>query len=41
MDEWVLKQLRAAVLNDIQEFIPDGYFEQPLDELKLSEHLKA
>lgn len=34
MDWWVLKQLRAKVLEDLREFTPQGYFEENTEKLK-------
>jgi len=36
VDSWVLKQLRALVLLDLKDHIPDGYFETKLDKLELN-----
>lgn len=37
MDWWILKQLRAMVLTDLQNFIPEGHFESEPDKFKFSE----
>jgi hypothetical protein len=31
MDHWIVKQLRAAVLSDLSNFIPEGHFEKKLE----------
>lgn len=36
MDSWILRQLRALVLNDLKDFIPIGYFESEAENLKLN-----
>lgn len=41
MDSWVLKQLRAFVLTDLKDFIPSGYFDNELEELRLSNSFSA
>lgn len=40
MDWWVLKQLRAMVLDDLRELIPQGYFETTADVLKFHDGIK-
>lgn len=40
MDWWIIKQLRAMVLNDLREFVPQGYFESDVDNLKLHDQIK-
>ena len=39
MDYWILRQLRAKVLGDILEFIPEGYFEDVPEKLKLNPNI--
>ncbi len=39
MDSWILKQLRATVQSDLEEFIPKNYFESEIEELKVHESL--
>lgn len=40
MDWWILKQLRAQVLIDLQDFIPQDYFEKEIDTFKFSSAFK-
>jgi hypothetical protein len=40
MDWWIMKQLRAMVLTDLREFIPDGYFESDVEKFKLHHEIK-
>lgn len=40
MDWWIVKQLRAMVLNDLREFVPHGYFENEVENLKLHDQIK-
>lgn len=41
MDSWILKQLRALVLTDLNGFIPQGYFELEAENLKLHSSLES
>ena len=47
MDWWTLKQLRAQVVNDLQNLIPNGYFENEAKDMKFdpsfgnAKHLSA
>ena len=40
VDWWIVKQLRAMVFNDLCEFVPDGYFESEVENLKLHDQIK-
>ncbi|MGZ5045579.1 MAG: hypothetical protein ACXV8P_12395 [Methylobacter sp.] len=40
MDWWIVKQLRAMVLSDLREFIPQGYFESEVEKFKLHDGIK-
>jgi hypothetical protein len=40
MDWWILKQLRAMVLSDLREFIPQGYFESEVEKFKLHDSIE-
>lgn len=39
LDWWIIKQLRALVLTDLREFVPDGYFSREMEGLKNLETL--
>ena len=41
MDWWILKQLRAMVLSDLREFIPQGYFESEVEKFKLHDSIEG
>lgn len=41
MDWWILKQLRAMVLEDLNEFVPHGYFEKDLHQFKLPDEIQG
>ncbi len=40
MDWWIVKQLRAKVLEDLHEFIPENYFETEAEKFKLDKSIK-
>lgn len=40
MDWWILKQLRAMILTDLHDFVPHGYFESEVEEVKLCDEIK-
>jgi hypothetical protein len=40
MNWWIVKQLRAMVLSDLRNFVPQGYFESETDQFNLSETIK-
>ncbi|MBK1890629.1 TIR domain-containing protein [Undibacterium sp. 14-3-2] len=39
MDWWILKQLRAMLLSDLRDFIPEGYFESKRNEFVLHDSI--
>lgn len=41
MDRWILKQLRAQVLSDLQDYIEGGYFEENIEQFKLSDTINS
>lgn len=41
MDSWTLRQLRALVLTDLNNFIPEGYFEQNMESSCLNNRAKS
>jgi len=41
LDWWILKQLRAMVLEDLNEFVPHGYFEKDLHQFKLPDEIQG
>lgn len=41
MDSWVLKQLRALVLTDLKNYIPENYFESAPESLKYNSSFAA
>lgn len=41
MDSWVLKQLRALVLTDLKNYIPENYFESAPESLKYNSSFVA
>ncbi len=41
MDWWILKQLRAQVLSDLQEFIPDGHFTQDAEHFTIPNEIEG
>ncbi len=40
MDWWIVKQLRAMLLEDLREFIPDGYFDGEVEQFKLNDGIE-
>jgi len=40
VDWWIVKQLRAMVLNELREFVPQGYFEKEAIDLKFHVGIK-
>lgn len=40
MDWWIVKQLRAMILTDLRDFVPQGYFESEVEKLKLHDGIK-
>jgi len=41
VDWWIVKQLRAMVVEDLSEFVPQGYFESEPDKFKLHNRIKG
>jgi hypothetical protein len=41
MDSWILKQLRALVLTDLKDLVPQGYFESEAENLKVYSSFKG
>lgn len=41
MDYWITKQLRAAVLADLAEFIPEGYWNREVEKFALNESIRG
>ena len=39
MDWWILKQLRAMILTDLRDFVPQGYFESEVEKFKLDDSI--
>ena len=37
MDWWIVKQLRAMLLEELRDFVPDGYFEGDVEKFKLND----
>ena len=40
MDWWIVKQLRAMILTDLRDFVPQGYFESEAEKFKLYDGIK-
>ncbi|MCK4794397.1 MAG: hypothetical protein KAV87_62290 [Desulfobacteraceae bacterium] len=40
MDWWIVKQLRAMILTDLRDFVPQGYFEGEVEKFKLHHRIK-
>lgn len=40
MDWWIVKQLRAMILEDLRDFIPQGYFETETEKFKIDDSIK-
>jgi len=40
MDWWIVKQLRAMLLEDLRDFVPDRYFDGEVDQFKLNEGIE-
>lgn len=40
MDWWIVKQLRAKVLEDLCDFIPQSYFETEIEKFKIDDSIK-
>jgi hypothetical protein len=40
MDWWIVKQLRAMLLEDLRDFVPDGYFEGDVEQFKLNDGIE-
>lgn len=40
MDWWIVKQLRAMILMDLRDFVPQGYFESEVEKFKLHDGIK-
>lgn len=40
MDWWIVKQLRAMVLTDLRDFVPQGYFESEVETFKLHDGIR-
>ena len=40
MDWWIVKQLRAQILEDLREFVPQGYFESEVEKFYLNDGIK-
>ncbi len=40
MDWWIVKQLRAMILTDLRDFVPQGYFESEAEKFKLHHGIK-
>ncbi|MGZ5018535.1 MAG: hypothetical protein ACXV8U_22440 [Methylobacter sp.] len=40
MDWWIMKQLRAMVLTDLRDFVPQGYFESEVEKFKFDNRIK-
>ena len=40
MDWWIVKQLRAMVLEDLRDFVPQGYFESEAERFKFYDGIK-
>ena len=40
MDWWIVKQLRARVLEDLHDFIPQNYFETEVEKFKIDNSIK-
>lgn len=41
MDWWIVKQLRATILSDLQDFIPKDYFAGEVDNFKLHDGIQS
>lgn len=41
MDWWIVKQLRAMILTDLRDFVPQGYFESEVEKFKLDDRIKG
>jgi hypothetical protein len=41
MDYWIVKQLRAAILSDLWEFVPAEYFDGEKEQFKLDERING
>lgn len=39
MDWWIVKQLRAMILTDLRDFVPQGYFESEVEKFKLDDSI--
>lgn len=39
MDWWILKQLRAMILTDLRDFVPQSYFESEVEKFKLDDRI--
>ena len=40
MDWWIIKQLRARLIEDLREFVPDGYFDGQVEQFKLNDGIE-
>lgn len=40
VDWWIVKQLRAMILTDLRDFVPQGYFESEVEKWKLHDGIK-
>lgn len=39
MDWWIVRQLRAMILTDLRDFVPQDYFEGEVDKLKFDSRI--